>query len=83
MVRCSHRPFKASNVEGAAIAGLGLTGRIHGAVCLDVDDQVIRPMLIWNDQRIAAKCAESTERVGNTKCQINLVFVTCNAQYGT
>jgi xylulokinase len=46
------------------IAGLGLTGQMHGAVFLDEGGRVIRPALLWNDQRTAAECAEITERVG-------------------
>ncbi|HMO59176.1 MAG TPA: FGGY family carbohydrate kinase, partial [Roseiflexaceae bacterium] len=51
-------------VDPARIAGLGLTGQMHGAVFLDEQQQVIRPALLWNDQRTAAECAEITRRVG-------------------
>lgn len=44
--------------------GLGLTGQMHGAVFLDASDQVIRPALLWNDQRTARQCVEITDRVG-------------------
>jgi xylulokinase len=46
------------------IVGLGLTGQMHGSVFLDASDAVIRPALLWNDQRTEAECAEITERVG-------------------
>ncbi|MGH2524610.1 MAG: FGGY family carbohydrate kinase, partial [Anaerolineales bacterium] len=46
------------------IAGLGLTGQMHGAVFLDAQGDVIRPALLWNDQRTAAECDEITRRVG-------------------
>jgi xylulokinase len=46
------------------IAGLGLTGQMHGSVFLDAADEVIRPALLWNDQRTAAQCARITELVG-------------------
>ncbi|MCS6841205.1 MAG: xylulokinase [Roseiflexus sp.] len=46
------------------IAGLGLTGQMHGSVFLDEHDRVIRPALLWNDQRTAAECVEITQRVG-------------------
>lgn len=49
---------------GGEIAGLGLTGQMHGSVFLDAGDAVIRPALLWNDQRTGAECAEITERVG-------------------
>jgi xylulokinase len=44
--------------------GLGLTGQMHGSVFLDSEDRVIRPALLWNDQRTAKLCAEITELVG-------------------
>ena len=35
-------------------AGIGLSGQMHGLVALDASDAVIRPALLWNDQRTAA-----------------------------
>jgi xylulokinase len=43
---------------------LGLSGQMHGLVVLDEDDEVLRPAILWNDQRTAAECAEIEERVG-------------------
>src|SRR5262249_33736092 len=37
---------------------------MHGLVALDEDDRVLRPAILWNDQRTAAECAEIEERVG-------------------
>ena len=37
------------------IEAIGLTGQMHGAVFLDGDGQVIRPAILWNDQRTAAR----------------------------
>ena len=45
-------------------AGIGLSGQMHGLVALDSSDRVIRPAILWNDQRTAAECAEIEERVG-------------------
>jgi xylulokinase len=45
-------------------AGIGLSGQMHGLVALDSSDDVIRPAILWNDQRTAAECAEIEERVG-------------------
>lgn len=53
-----------ASVAPEQIAGLGLTGQMHGSVFLDEHDRVIRPALLWNDQRTAAECAEITQRVG-------------------
>lgn len=47
-----------------SIAGLGLTGQMHGAVFLDEQDAVIRPAILWNDGRTAAECEALTAQVG-------------------
>jgi xylulokinase len=46
------------------IEAIGLTGQMHGAVFLDGDGAVIRPAILWNDQRTAAECAEIERVVG-------------------
>jgi xylulokinase len=46
------------------VAGIGLTGQMHGLVALDADRRVLRPAILWNDQRTAAECRELEERVG-------------------
>lgn len=46
------------------VAGIGLSGQMHGLVALDADEQVIRPAILWNDGRTGAECAEIEERVG-------------------
>ncbi len=49
---------------GGEMAGIGLSGQMHGLVPLDAEDRVIRPAILWNDQRTAAECAEIEERIG-------------------
>ena len=49
------------------VAGIGLSGQMHGLVALDEADRVIRPALLWNDQRTAAQCAAIEERVGRER----------------
>ena len=43
---------------------VGLSGQMHGLVVLDETERVLRPAILWNDQRTAAECAEIEERVG-------------------
>jgi len=43
---------------------LGLTGQMHGSVFLDEGDRVIRPALLWSDQRTENECRTITETVG-------------------
>lgn len=53
-----------ARVDASQIVGLGLTGQMHGAVFLDEAGEVIRPALLWNDQRTADECDEITQSVG-------------------
>jgi xylulokinase len=43
---------------------IGLSGQMHGLVVLGSHGQVLRPAILWNDQRTAAQCAEIEDRVG-------------------
>ena len=45
-------------------AGIGLSGQMHGLVALDAEDRVLRPAILWNDQRTAEECAEIERRIG-------------------
>ena len=54
--------------------GLGLTGQMHGSVFLDKSDRVIRPAILWSDQRTAAQCEAITKKVGAKR----LVAITGN-----
>jgi xylulokinase len=46
------------------VAGIGLTGQMHGLVALDSDERVLRPAILWNDQRTAAECRLIEKRLG-------------------
>lgn len=59
--RASEQALAALGVEPA---GIGLSGQMHGLVVLDASDRVLRPAILWNDQRTAAECAEIEERIG-------------------
>lgn len=45
-------------------AGIGLSGQMHGLVALDSSGEVIRPAILWNDQRTAAECEEIERSLG-------------------
>ncbi len=59
--------LQQSGVEPREITGIGLSGQMHGAVFLDESNDVIRPCILWNDQRTEAECAWITERVGKER----------------
>jgi xylulokinase len=50
-----------------APAAIGLSGQMHGLVVLDGHDRVLRPAILWNDQRTAAECHEIDRRVGEER----------------
>ncbi len=60
-------------VPASEIAGIGLTGQMHGLVLLDADGDVLRPCIMWNDQRTAKQCAEITERAGGASSLLQLI----------
>jgi xylulokinase len=45
-------------------AGIGLSGQMHGLVALDAGDRVLRPAILWNDQRTGPECEEIEATVG-------------------
>src|SRR5829696_1896221 len=51
----------AAQVSGDEIAAIGFSGQMHGSVLLDDRNEVLRPALIWCDQRTGAECREITE----------------------
>ncbi len=54
-------------VTPADVRGVGLSGQMHGVVLLDEQSMVLRPCIIWADQRSEAQCRWMTERVGADK----------------
>lgn len=42
----------------ASIRAIGLSGQMHGATCLDKNNDIIRPAILWNDGRSGQSCAE-------------------------
>ncbi|MDK2903223.1 MAG: xylulokinase [Clostridiales bacterium] len=63
-----------SGVDAADIKGIGLTGQMHGMVLLDKDCNVLRPAIIWCDQRTQAECDEITDIIGRQR----LIEITAN-----
>ncbi len=53
-----------ADAKPADVKGIGLSGQMHGSVFLDDKHRVIRPALLWNDQRTAAECEEIERRAG-------------------
>ena len=58
---------QALGALGGQPTSIGLSGQMHGLVVLDERDRVLRPAILWNDQRTEAECTEIEERVGLTR----------------
>src|SRR3954453_3594257 len=64
---------KKAKLKAADVKAIGLSGQMHGSVFLDKQHRVIRPALLWNDQRTAAECEEIERRAGGRKGLIQMV----------
>ncbi|MGQ0602920.1 MAG: xylulokinase [Anaerolineales bacterium] len=56
--------MEKAGATDADVAAIGLTGQMHGMTLLDAHGAVIRPTILWNDQRTAKQCEAITQRVG-------------------
>ncbi len=56
--------LQRADVRGDEIAAVGLTGQMHGLVLLDSEGRVLRPAILWNDQRTQSQCDEIHQRIG-------------------
>ena len=66
--------IQKSGVDVKDIKGIGLSGQMHGLVMLDKEGQVLRPAIIWCDQRTTKECVEITKLVGAKR----LIEITAN-----
>ena len=66
--------LQSSGIDGSEVEGIGLTGQMHGLTLLDANGEVLRPAILWNDQRTAAQCDEIRARLGKA----HLIQVTGN-----
>ncbi len=71
--RATQAVRRKAKAKGDAVAGVGLSGQMHGSVFLDEKRRVLRNALLWNDQRTGAECAEIEQRAGGRAELIRLV----------
>ena len=68
------KALQSGNVLADNIGCVGFSGQMHGAVLLDSADEVVRPAIIWCDQRSEAQCRELEQLIGRDA----LIRLTCN-----
>mgnify|MGYP005840266653 CR=1 FL=1 len=59
--------IREAGVDSKDIKGVGLSGQMHGSVFLDEDNEVIRPAILWCDQRTQAECDWIMDTVGRDR----------------
>lgn len=64
VVNSIKQALTVANLKGSDIGAIGLTGQMHGLVMLDSAGRVLRPAILWNDQRTQAQCDWMTEKIG-------------------
>src|SRR5688572_26201053 len=65
--------LKKARLRGGDIRAIGLSGQMHGSVFLDKSGRVLRPALLWNDQRTASQSREIVERAGGERRMLEMV----------
>src|SRR3990172_2418921 len=66
-VTSTRRALAEAGAKADEVAAVGLTGQMHGLVLFDADRKVLRPAILWNDQRTGAECEEIHRRVGTAE----------------
>lgn len=66
--------LQVEGVTAESIGAIGFSGQMHGSVFLDERDEVLRPALLWCDQRTEKQCREITEKIGAER----LIELVCN-----
>ena len=74
MAQSIRQALEQAGVAGSAVTAIGLTGQMHGLVLLDEHGEVLRPAILWNDQRTGAQCDEMRSRLGKE----HLIQITGN-----
>ena len=64
---CDGVPELLLDFDGNAVNGIGSAGQMHGLVALDKNDEVIRPVILWNDGRTHEETAYLNDVVGKDK----------------
>ena len=73
-IKSIRQVLSQTGVGGQDVAAVGLTGQMHGLTLLDEGGNVLRPAILWNDQRTASQCDEIRALLGRSR----LIQITGN-----
>ena len=71
--RASKSVLRKARAKKGEVAAVGLSGQMHGSVFLDKHENVLRPAILWNDQRTAEQCGEIEHAAGSREKLIKMV----------
>lgn len=69
--------LKLSNIEGASMKGIGFSGQMQGLVILDGEGTVLRPAILWCDQRTQEECNYLNNEIGQDKISLYTGNLIC------
>jgi len=72
-VQSARQAISESGIASGELKGIGLSGQMHGSVFLDQKHEVLRPALLWNDQRTEAECKDIEQAAGGRTALIQMV----------
>ncbi len=73
LVISTHACLKKSGAKGDEIAGIGISYQMHGLVCVDKNQEVIRPSIIWCDSRAVEIGNDALRQLGEKYCLEHLL----------
>jgi xylulokinase len=59
--------LEQAGIGGEEVGAVGLTGQMHGLVLLNDAGDILRPAILWNDQRTQSQCNEIHARIGKER----------------
>ncbi len=65
--------IEQSGIDTAEISAIGISYQMHGLVCVDKNQQVLRPAIIWCDSRAVAGGQQAFEKLGEERCLEHLL----------
>jgi xylulokinase len=72
-VQSARQAIAKSGIAPGELKGIGLSGQMHGSVFLDQKHGILRPALLWNDQRTETECQEIEVAAGGRAALIQMV----------
>lgn len=62
-----------ASVKGEDIKAIGISYQMHGLVCVDKNQQILRPAIIWCDSRAVSYGEKAFKNIGQDKCLSHLL----------